>query len=444
MKNFLFTAGATLALMTLASCSNDETSTNGVTNPDMINYQVVTSNSTRANSMFKSGSHPDFKVLATLVDETNANANKIYFGFDLVNYTDGAYVPVNSRYWPAGALDFFAYSPNIVANGNNGVPAYTGIGDNQKLLFSDIAISEYANACEVDGKKYDGQEDFLYAVTRGAKKDDGQVKFNFRHALAQLAFQFKNESNGIHVEVQGVKLVNINNNGNLEIAATSTTKQFVENASETQTVSGNYQTPSCKWYADGTKAPMAGTDATVTGRHPFSAIEKAAPMEVAFSKTEVTPFVVNDAAGVADVMYVMPQALNPIDFTGVTTGAVKPVYKYTGMYFLIKCKIYNIADVEGGFNASSDVLLYGNENGTCKDILIPVAAFKDNESEWKAGKKYIYTFIFGRHGGNGGYDPENPNPEDPVLDEVTYSVESVTVDDWYYYGNTDVDMTTKK
>jgi hypothetical protein len=114
------------------------------------------------------------------------------------------------------------------------------------------------------------------------------------------------------------------------------------------------------------------------------------------------------------------------------------------MYFLIKCRIFNVAN-STAVNYATDTPLYGDKN-TFKTILIPVSLATDApETAFKAGKKYIYTFIFGRNGGNGGLDPENPDPNDPILNTITYTTETITVDDWSIVTpEYEVEMTTKK
>jgi hypothetical protein len=63
------------------------------------------------------------------------------------------------------------------------------------------------------------------------------------------------------------------------------------------------------------------------------------------------------------------------------------------------------------------------------EVAIP-AAF-----DWKEGKKYVYTFVFGE--GNGGYTPGG----DPVLAPVTFNV---TVDDFVPVTNPDIEMETEE
>ena len=97
-------------------------------------------------------------------------------------------------------------------------------------------------------------------------------------------------------------------------------------------------------------------------------------------------------------------------------------------YFLVKCRIYNIADLEKGYQVG-DVMLWGESNSEGKYVAIPFTA------TWEQGKKYIYTFIFNNYS-NGGYDEES----NPVLYPITFNV---SVDDFANATNTDVEMVKK-
>jgi hypothetical protein len=137
-------------------------------------------------------------------------------------------------------------------------------------------------------------------------------------------------------------------------------------------------------------------------------------------------------------MFILPQTIKPLELT-----SKKSVSNLTDMYFLVTCRILNVADTENGVDFDNDTYLYGSKT-ECAEILIPVSAAA-NTTAWEAGKKYVYTFIFGRNGGNGGYDPLNPDPDDPVLNTITYTTETITVDDWSIVTpEYEVEMTTKK
>lgn len=133
----------------------------------------------------------------------------------------------------------------------------------------------------------------------------------------------------------------------------------------------------------------------------------------------------------------MPQKFTSTDLWSPTASPyVKPGVAAGKAYFLVKAKIWNIAtpsatDPKGGCDtsASGDIILWGNPEA--KDIAIPIPT----NTEWKQGKKYIYTFKF-ITSGEGGYDPTTDQPT-YILAPITLSV---TVDDFAEETNTDVEM----
>jgi hypothetical protein len=104
-------------------------------------------------------------------------------------------------------------------------------------------------------------------------------------------------------------------------------------------------------------------------------------------------------------MLLLPQTTTAWDTTSKPSADSQ-----TGSYFLVDCKICNVAGDD--YASTTDIVLWDGP------VAIP-AAFT-----WKQGKKYIYTFVFGN--GNGGYDP-NPDTPKPVLVPITFNV---TVDDF--------------
>ena len=128
----------------------------------------------------------------------------------------------------------------------------------------------------------------------------------------------------------------------------------------------------------------------------------------------------NDPADVTTSMVLLPQTQAAWDGHGKITEA-------GGSYFLVKCKIRNVADAGTGAT-ERDVYLWGSAD-EAKNAAVPFAA------EWQQGKKYIYTFVFGD--GNGGIDPDPDDPDKPVLVPISYTL---TVDDFIPGGEHDVDM----
>ena len=124
-----------------------------------------------------------------------------------------------------------------------------------------------------------------------------------------------------------------------------------------------------------------------------------------------------------NTMYLLPQQLESWNRT-TTPIATSP--SNTDTYFLVKAKIWNIADAGGVYNAS-DVLLWGTDKTSmsatgAKDIAIPAPATK-----WEPGKRYVYTFKFTKTG-EGGADPSTGKD---VLIPITLEIK---VDDFVNGG----------
>jgi hypothetical protein len=568
MKKLLFTAG-TVAVLALASCSNDEIENLNPTASGLIRYNAVVKTTTRANTLWESNSHPDFTVYA------KESAGGTYIKGDLVKWDSNSEIyTYNQRYWPENALDFIAYSgTNAYKDANNTHATSVSFNDNNdgKLVLSDIAISPWA----------DQQDDMLYAKAENQQcttGDSQDVILNFRHALAQLNFRFVNNNPNINVEVDEVRICNIKNvaksltissstdgqyvvggtnpypdDANLcswDIAADDATAQLANIASKVtdgKTIkNGAFASLSGKITLNGTAQqltstavrPVAGDyfelvsttgegENWIAGAKAQQAADFAALQAGAASLTAPTAVQepATDASAedikayqkylgakaqydadadesvytqdlidkckadfaayntkansdkLANAVYVLPQETKAAELAAVNwTAADGKQYNVlrdvTGMYFLIKCRIQNIADPENGVS-DDDVYLFGKDGAAYIYVPLVQSDYKpatgDNGEEetayideWKAGRKYIYTFFFGERGSNGGTpvtDPENPgvdpdpDPDDPsVIDQndptlrlITYSATSISVDDYADGANDDqeVDSTQK-
>ena len=114
-----------------------------------------------------------------------------------------------------------------------------------------------------------------------------------------------------------------------------------------------------------------------------------------------------------------------------SASAPKPAAQ-KGAYFLVKCKIFNVAKPADGYQPS-DVRIWPASNEYA-DVAIPYSA------TWEAGKRYVYTFVF-TDKGNGGYNPE-PGGTDP--EDVLVPIKlDVTVDD-FVDGAADQDIKLEK
>ena len=384
MKRFFFGA---FGLLALASCSNDElTSVNR--DGDEIAFSVVTNSATRAADVYCNNNKPSgFNVWATFKGQT-------YINGDNVQYQGGKWVNTSgTRYWPDGEVSFFAHvNAGDAFNWNGGQPKIENF-----TVGTDVAT----------------QQDLLYAVKTASKGTDGKAELNFRHALSQIVFQAKNTNPNLYVEISGVSVCKVKNQGTFTYPTDDTSDKVGEH---NDGASIDYSTQ--KWGSWSTN-----------GTQQYDVTFNAVQLNGSKTATSVSLTNTNETAKAYDkVMLLLPQSSTKWDVgTNATTG--KPEDQ-TGTYFLVKCQIYNVAGTT--VNKNTDVCLWGN--GGAEDVAIPVAL------NWEQGKKYIYTFVFGD--GNGGYDPD-PDPDDPdpkptpVLVPITFEV---TVDDFVPVGNQDIEM----
>lgn len=177
-KQFMFMA---MTAMLIASCSSDD---------------VVSTNTGRAidfrTSVGTRGSETTTdnidKFWVTAIDGNNANY------FSKQEFTkDGAFFTSSPLYyWPAGTLNFFAYSPSETDLG-----ATVTIDKDTKNLADFSPATEIAN-----------QKDFVTATasgTRAANETNG-VELKFDHQLSQIEIKAKNTNTGYIYKVVGVRI----------------------------------------------------------------------------------------------------------------------------------------------------------------------------------------------------------------------------------------------
>ena len=372
--------GAVVGLF-VASCSNNETVS---LNQDEIQFNVVANKMAKAADMYCNNALPaEFYVWA------NYNNEKTYIAGDRIEkVTNGTTITwenkTDVRYWPEDdkTLDFYAH---------------VNAGD--KFIWTSggtPTITDFTVATNVAQQK-----DLLYATAMNKGKSTDAVALNFRHALSQIVFQARNTNKHLHVIIDGVSVCNVGG-----------TNTFTYPSANTD---GNVDEHNQPVAAIGTQ----GTWNSLTGGNVDYAVTFDDTIHVEGNNNVVSLTFAPDANKEynANTMLLLPQTTT----AWVPIVGVKPAdAANTGTYFLVKCRIHNVAGNE--FNETTDVELF---NG---NAAIPVAAI------WEQGKKYIYTFVFGQ--GNAGYDE---NGED-VLTPISFTV---TVDDFTNATNTDVEMVKK-
>lgn len=385
MKRFFFGA---FGLLALASCSNDElTSVNR--DGDEIAFSVVTNSATRAADVYCNNNKPSgFEVWATYDGATYINGDQITYNENNSKWENTS----GTRYWPDGEVSFFAHvNAGDAFNWNGGQPKIENF-----TVETDVAT----------------QQDLLYAVKTASKGTDGKAELNFRHALSQIVFQAKNTNPNLYVEISGVSVCKVKNQGTFTYPTDDTSDKVGEHNG-----SGSIDYDNQNWGTWST----SGTQKYDVTFNPVALNGNKTATAVSLTSANQTGKEFNGQA-----MLLLPQTSTKWDVgTNATTG--KPENQI-GTYFLVKCRIYNVAG--NVVDTEKDVCLWG-ENGA-ENVAIPVAL------NWEQGKKYIYTFVFGD--GNGGYDPDpdDPDPDPtPVLVPITFEV---TVDDFVPVTEEEVKM----
>ena len=375
-----------LATMALVSCSNDEVLELNRAN-DEITFGVVTNKATRAENVYCNNNMPTaFDVYAT-------HGSKTYIEGDQIKYEGGKWVNKSgTRYWPnTGDVKFFAH-----------VNAGTDFSWNTTAP----TIDDYVVPTDVAAQK-----DLLYAVKTQAKPTDGQVIMNFRHALSQIVFSAKNTNANLYVEISGVKVCHVGNTNTFTYPTEDTDEKLGEHNGGSTDFTGT---------AWGTWAPL--TSGITTYPVSFDAVAVDGDNTVvSLTSANEAPKEYNSKA-----MLLLPQTTTKWN----TSVDADPDHS-TGSYFLVNCLIYNVAGTS--VDKTNDVCLWGTENaGTyvAKELAIPA------DFTWEQGKKYIYTFVFGK--GNGGYDP-NPDPTDPATPVLVPITFDITVDDFIPVSGTEIE-----
>lgn len=394
MKKYYLLAAGFLTL--LGSCSQDDI-VDVNHDGDEIRFTAVANAPTRAAAIHTTSNLTEFQVSAV-------SAGKNYIQNDKFvkegNVWTGQGTP---RYWPENkdqTVDFYAH------RGGDGAYIWNP-GQTTTASFDNYKVADDVKA----------QEDLLYAVTTGQKKQETAVPLNFRHALSQIVFNAKNASQKIYVEIYGVEVHNVQNQGTFKFPGETTAAQ-VTNPSQAQ---GNYDTTN----------KGIGTWSGETGKTSYTVLFDK-PIKVSSDGENLNKLVdvttSSDVTNVTNAMVLLPQTTTAWDpeKVGATADA------NTGSYIAVKCKVYNIAKGDG-VHAAGDELVWGGSDEKGAWLGIP-AAF-----DWDQGKKYIYTLVFGN--GGGGHIP-GPDPDpDPEFVSIKFNV---TVDEFLNGGSQEIEADLKE
>jgi len=214
--------------------------------------------------------------------------------------------------------------------------------------------------------------DVMYAIAKGQTKDsnNGKVKFKFKHILSQVVFKAKTQYANMRVDIRDIKIHNIR-------------------------FSGVFTLPAA---ADGTGS---WSSPDLTFPHAFTVVkDKSITVEGNTTATDIST---------SSPMLNIPQELTAWTVSGASKTK-KGADDAKQCYLEISCKIQQ-----------SGVYLLGSAS-EYKTIYVP---FGDT---WGAGKRHIYTLIFG-----GGYTDQGK----AVLNPIQFDAETTG---WVDADNKDVNV----
>ena len=356
----------------LMGCSDEEIANVETSSRNAIGFNVLSNAAeTRATPTTPDNlKNTDFDVFAFTGDGT-AFMGKVdtEFGHDGVNivYNNGKWDYKNAsdlRYWPTGALDFYAFNPGTVSEDMMMNYMWEASGTVQKISYT--CIDEYgANTGHAN-------YDVMYAIAKGQEKDmnNGIVKFNFKHILSQVVFKAKTEYDNMQVDINMIKIHNVKMGGFFTLPAT----------------------------ADGTGSwsDPADLPSEVSGLGKFTVVKDV-------NITVKSNTIATDISTTTPMLN-RPQELTAWKVSETATKSKLEADNAKQCYLEIACKI-----------RQSGAYLLGSAS-EYKTIYVP---FGDT---WVAGKRHIYTLIFG-----GGYNDQG----EAVLNPIQFNAETT---EW---GNAD-------
>ena len=364
MKKSTVMLGAIFGTL-LMGCSDEEIANVETSSRNAIGFNVLSNAAeTRATPTTPDNlKNTDFDVFAFTGDGT-AFMGKVdtEFGHDGVNivYNNGKWDYKNAsdlRYWPTEALDFYAFNPGTVSEDMMMNYMWEASGTVQKISYT--CIDEYgANTGHAN-------YDVMYAMAKGQTKDmnNGIVKFNFKHILSQVVFKAKTQYDNMQVDINMIKIHNVKMGGFFTLPAT----------------------------ADGTGSwsDPADLPSEVSGLGKFTVVKDV-------NITVKSNTIATDISTTTPMLN-RPQELTAWKVSETATKSKLEADNAKQCYLEIACKI-----------RQSGAYLLGSAS-EYKTIYVP---FGDT---WVAGKRHIYTLIFG-----GGYNDQG----EAVLNPIQFDAET--------------------
>jgi len=373
---FLFMKKSTVMLWAifgalLMGCSDEEIANVETSSRNAIGFNVLSNAAeTRATPTTPSNlTSTDFDVFAFTADGT-AFMGKVdtEYGHDGVNivYKDNKW-----DYKNANDLRYWPsealdfYAFNPGTVSEDMLAFYRWEASGTSQKISYTCIDEY-------GAGTHANYDVMYAIAKGQTKDsnNGKVKFKFKHILSQVVFKAKTQYANMRVDIRDIKIHNIR-------------------------FSGVFTLPAA---ADGTGS---WSSPDLTFPHAFTVVkDKSITVEGNTTATDIST---------SSPMLNIPQELTAWTVSGASKTK-KGADDAKQCYLEISCKIQQ-----------SGVYLLGSAS-EYKIIYVP---FGDT---WGAGKRHIYTLIFG-----GGYTDQGK----AVLNPIQFDAETTG---WVDADNKDVNV----
>ena len=362
----------------LMSCSEEEIVNVETSSRNAIGFNVLSNAAeTRATPTTNTNlKNTDFDVFAFTADGTAfMGKNDTEFEHDGVKivYKNGKWDYDNAsdlRYWPTEALDFYAFNPGTVSEDMMVFYSWEATKDVQKISYT--CMDEYGSGTT------HANYDVMYAMAKGQTKatNNGVVKFTFKHILSQVVFKAKTEYDNMQVDIDMIKIHNVKMGGFFTLPAA----------------------------ADGTGSwsDLNDLPSEASGLGKFTVVKDAnITVESNTTATDIST---------TTPMLNRPQELTAWKVSETGTKTKEQADDAKQCYLEIACKI-----------RQNGVYLLGSADnyGT---IYVP---FGDT---WVAGKRHIYTLIFG-----GGYTDQG----EAVLNPIQFDAETTG---WVDADNKDVNV----
>lgn len=397
MKKNLFLGMAALLGMSLAftACSSDEDAVSSAANNNAIGFSVLTGNAagTRATAITASNyttKMEGFSVYAYF--NSNASDLEAYYlgdpslgGVVFENKGEGAFdykYSSDLHYWPTDGkeLNIYAvYPPEDASDKATG----SVMGGTNDLYYT--VPTEQAK-----------QSDLMFAHMENLTKssdgvNDGQATLTFEHKLSQVLFKAKSVSEAIEVEIKGITIHNVINNGSFDI-------------DDNDDKIGEWELK---------------TDEHADSHYSNYSVGLTSPAEVTYENSESENKTVS-ATDEDGVLMLLPQQL-----TAKAKGtSISNADANNQCYIEVEAKIKSIGFENG--NKTNTTYLLGSETSYGKTYI-------GLGTNWEEGKKYTYTLVFGDSNGAG-----ETEDGDPTLTKIGFNVD-VEENDWtdYDWANDD-------